>query len=94
MLQNNLISSQAVVRTIRASNSLEDAKTSWGRFLNLPGSTGSDNGDDSGGLRKRQALELDARERSAGDKRRLPPASGRYYSHEELWGRVARAFVA
>jgi len=98
MLQSNLISSTAIVRTIRASSSLENAQTAWGRFLNLPGSTGGGDNDDAGGdvggVTKRQTLELTAHEGGAGDKPRPPPSSGRYYSHEELWGRVARAFIA
>jgi hypothetical protein len=62
MLQNNLIGSQAILRTIRASSSLENSKTAWSRFLNLPGSgstgntggssgtgTGSDSGDSGSG---------------------------------------------
>jgi hypothetical protein len=98
MLQSSLISSGAVVRTIRASSSLENAQTAWGRFLNLPGSTGSDDDDDAGGdagrVGKRQTLELTAHKGGAGGEPRPPPSSGRYYSHEELWGSVARAFVA
>jgi hypothetical protein len=45
MLQNDLIGSQAVLRTIRASSSLENAQVAWGRFLNLPGEKpGADSG--------------------------------------------------
>lgn len=41
MLQNNFIDSSAVLRTIRASSSLESAQQAWSRFLNLPGSASS-----------------------------------------------------
>ncbi|KAL1793943.1 hypothetical protein ACET3X_007364 [Alternaria dauci] len=44
MLENNLITAQAVIRTIRASSSLESAATAWSRSLNLPGG-GSDDED-------------------------------------------------
>ncbi|KAF1931578.1 uncharacterized protein M421DRAFT_89868 [Didymella exigua CBS 183.55] len=45
MLQCQLISSSAVLRTIRASSTLESSQQAWSRFLNLPSRTGS--GDDS-----------------------------------------------
>ncbi|KAF2878115.1 hypothetical protein BDV95DRAFT_589090 [Massariosphaeria phaeospora] len=38
MLEANLINAPAVIRTIRASSSLESAQQAWGRLLNLPGS--------------------------------------------------------
>lgn len=41
MLQNGLIDSSAILRTIRASSSLESAQQAWSRFLNLPGYAGS-----------------------------------------------------
>lgn len=47
LLQDNLIGSQAVVRTIRASSTLENAQVAWGRFLNLPGRPA---GSEIGGL--------------------------------------------
>ncbi|KAF2640016.1 hypothetical protein P280DRAFT_518447 [Massarina eburnea CBS 473.64] len=37
LLSANLTHSQAVLRTIRASSSLEDAKGAWSRLLNIPG---------------------------------------------------------
>ncbi|EAT89464.2 hypothetical protein SNOG_02733 [Parastagonospora nodorum SN15] len=78
MLQSDLIGSQAVLRTIRASSSLENAQVAWGRFLNLPGrasagGSGSGN-DDREGARKRQLL-------------RPALADGKFYTHKELWGR-------
>jgi hypothetical protein len=97
MLQSNLISSQAILRTIRASSSLEDAQVAWGRFLNLPGradGSGSDSGSTnsgtdtgssglSSGLGKRQ-------ESAVGKTVRPPLAQGSYYTHEELWGWKAK----
>jgi hypothetical protein len=90
MLQNNLIGSQAILRTIRASSSLENSKTAWSRFLNLPGSgstgntggssgtgTGSDSGDSGSGVTRRALL-------------RPPPADGTYDTHKELWERDGR----
>lgn len=80
MLQNDLIKSAAVIRTIRASSSLEDAQQAWSRFLNLPGRVSSptrgagDSGD--AGVEKREP-----------NLTRLPPTKGRYYAHNELWGR-------
>lgn len=76
MLQGELISSPAVLRTIRASSSLESAQQAWSRFLNLPGSAGSgDTGDDTSTPSRKRSVQ------------RLPPANGRQYTHKELWGR-------
>ena len=89
MLQHSLIGSPGVLRTIRASSSLENSQVAWGRFLNLPGKAGaSDNGTTdpdasagSGGTVSRRQVGSEA---SAA---RLPPADGKYYTHKELWGR-------
>lgn len=80
MLQNDLIKGAAVIRTIRASSSLEDAQQAWSRFLNLPGRV-SGSGRDTGksgdaGIEKRKINPT-----------KSMPAKGRYYAHEELWGR-------
>jgi hypothetical protein len=100
MLQNNLIGSQAILRTIRASSSLENSKTAWSRFLNLPGSgstgntggssgtgTGSDSGDSGSG-------DSGSGDSGSGVTRRAllrpPPADGTYYTHKELWERDGR----
>jgi hypothetical protein len=80
MLQNDFIGSQAVLRTIRASSSLENAQTAFGRFLNLPGGSAGDSGDASAGKRDLGSGAI-----------RLPPAHGAYYTHAELWGRDERA---
>jgi hypothetical protein len=85
MLQSDLISSQAILRTIRASSSLENAKTAWGRFLNLPGRTA---GDNSGNTNDAGGAGVGKRDVSAGAGAMRPaPAHGAYYTHEELWGR-------
>ncbi|KAF2819770.1 hypothetical protein CC86DRAFT_306266 [Ophiobolus disseminans] len=78
MLQNELISSQAVLRTLRASSSLENAEVAWGRFLNLPGRAGAEStkgGDDA------------AQKRDIGAEGKTGHARGKYYTHKELWGR-------
>jgi hypothetical protein len=83
MLESDLINSQAIIRAIRASNSLESARQAWSSFLNLPGSVGGGEDADADGaatppsMSKRDALNLP------------PPADGRFYTHQELWGRSA-----
>ena len=37
MLEADLLNSTSILRTIRASGSLESAQVAWGRALNLPG---------------------------------------------------------
>jgi hypothetical protein len=95
MLQNDLISSQAILRTIRASSSLENAQVAWGRILNLPGSdddSGNTNaGAGSGGILHGLVKRQVASDGEAGSHLSLPPAAGRYYTHEELWGREKAA---
>lgn len=92
LLQDNLISSQAVVRTLRASSSLANGQTAWSRLLNLPGRAGNSDGDTNDAstvastLVRRQSKEHVAVD-EAGQPRRGPPTNGRYYTHEELWGR-------
>lgn len=81
MLQNELISSSSVLRTIRASSSLESAQQAWSRFLNLPGSVdGSSNTDTD--------TPASSRKRSI---HRLAPADGKHYTHKELWGRKVQS---
>lgn len=41
MLENDMLDSQSILRTIRASSSLEDAQVAWSRPLNLPGTSGT-----------------------------------------------------
>jgi hypothetical protein len=62
MLQNDLIGSQAILRTIRASSSLENAQVAWGRFLNLPGETPS---ADSGSSDAEAGLEGEVKRSSS-----------------------------
>lgn len=82
MLQGELISSSAVLRTIRASNSLESAQQAWSRYLNLPGSEASgDDGEDASASPSKRSVQ------------RLPPANGREYTHKELWGRKQQSRV-
>lgn len=88
MIQNELIGSSAVLRTIRAGSSLESAQQAWSRYLNLPQETGSsDSGDsDSGGNTPGQRIHSFSR-RSV---QRLPIPNSRLYTHKELWGRKER----
>ncbi|KZM28304.1 uncharacterized protein EKO05_0000201 [Ascochyta rabiei] len=76
MLQNELIDSSAILRTIRASGSLESAQQAWSRFLNLPGRAGgSDLSEDDTLAPGKRSVQ------------RLAPANGKQYTHKELWGR-------
>ncbi|OAL01264.1 hypothetical protein IQ06DRAFT_369350 [Phaeosphaeriaceae sp. SRC1lsM3a] len=92
MLQNELISSQAILRTIRASSSLENAQVAWGRFLNLPGrassvDSGNSDSEVGGGVSSGT---------SGPSKRRVvkpEPALGKVYTHKELWGRDRGVFL-
>ncbi|KAI4710491.1 hypothetical protein J4E89_004946 [Alternaria sp. Ai002NY15] len=88
LLESELISAQAVIRTIRASSSLESAATAWSRFLNLPGG-GSD--DDEAGSAASSSPSLPGAGRPSvlgrAEAKRPPPGNGRFYSHFELWNR-------
>jgi hypothetical protein len=87
LLEGDLISAQAVIRTIRASSSLETAATAWSRFLNLPGGGGDD--DDDAGSTSPPSLPAVERLGVLGraEAKRPLPANGRFYSHFELWNR-------
>ncbi|KAI8938248.1 hypothetical protein NX059_005908 [Plenodomus lindquistii] len=96
MLASNLIRPNAVVRTLRASSSLEDARQAWSRFLNLPGTVsapasdlgGAGAGTDSG-MSTEDVKEDDPHgvvKREAGVVR-PPLRAGERYSHQDLWGR-------
>lgn len=89
MIQNELIGSSAVLRTIRAGSSLESAQQAWSRFLNLPQDTGSsDSGDnDSGDNTPGQRIHSFSRRTV----QRLPVPNSRLYTHKELWGRRERS---
>ncbi|KAJ4303754.1 hypothetical protein N0V90_002655 [Kalmusia sp. IMI 367209] len=41
MLEANLLNSSSILRTIRASSTLESAQVAWSRALNLPGNAGA-----------------------------------------------------
>lgn len=86
MLANSLIRPNAVIRTLRASSSLEDAQQAWSRFLNLPGRVGTptvgagsgiDESDNvGGGLGKRGLVSMEGQ-----------AVGGKVKSHKDLWGR-------
>ncbi|CAN9431292.1 unnamed protein product [Alternaria alternata] len=84
MLESNLITAQAVIRTIRASSSLESASTAWSRFLNLPGG-GSD--DDDAGSASPSSTSNRPGILGRAEVQRPPPKDGRFYTHLELWNR-------
>ncbi|KAI4667321.1 uncharacterized protein J4E79_002006 [Alternaria viburni] len=88
LLESELISAQAVIRTIRASSSLESAATAWSRFLNLPGG-GSDDDDAGSAASSSPSLQGVGRSSVLGraEAKRPPPGNGRFYSHFELWNR-------
>ncbi|KAI4914676.1 hypothetical protein J4E90_004707 [Alternaria incomplexa] len=91
LLESELISAQAVIRTIRASSSLESAATAWSRFLNLPGGGGDDDDDgDAGPVSPSVPAVPGVGGRSVlarAEAKRPPPGNGRFYSHFELWNR-------
>lgn len=91
MLEDELINSQSVIRTIRASGSLEAAKVAWNRFLNLPGRIDTADQADENATR-RSVLK------SGGvTKRSKVHTPGHLFTHRELWGVRAmaeREFVA
>lgn len=91
MLQSELINAQSVIRTIRASSSLEGAKGAWSRFLNLPGiaATAAEIDGDDG-----QSLALSDGSVKKRTKAHVP---GRLFTHKELWGTrvmAEREFIA
>jgi hypothetical protein len=93
LLEGDLISAQAVVRTIRASSSLETAATAWSRFLNLPSGGSDNNDDDEAGSVSPPSLPAVERPGVLGraEAKRPPPINGRFYSHFELWNRSDKA---
>ncbi|EOA84853.1 uncharacterized protein SETTUDRAFT_20369 [Exserohilum turcica Et28A] len=78
MLDANLINAQAVIRTIRASSSLESSQTAWGRSLNLPGG-----GSDDASAERRETWPRPMTRRA--EAKRPPPKDGKFYTHQELW---------
>jgi hypothetical protein len=87
LLQNELIGSQAVIRTIRASSTLEDAKQAWSRFLNLPGRGGSTDGSDEGTTLDTPTVTTRFVEKRRVVKAAFTPTVTRLYTHQELWNR-------
>jgi hypothetical protein len=88
MIESDLITAKAVMRTIRASSSLESAGTAWSRSLNLPGS-GSDHDDDDDDAGSASPSPASNRPGILGraEVQRPPPKDGRFYTHLELWNR-------
>ncbi|CAI6334655.1 unnamed protein product [Periconia digitata] len=73
MLTADLIHGPSILRTIRASSSLEDAKVAWSRLLNIPGNDKP--------KAKREVVN------GRGFRGQKPTPTGRFYTHEELWSR-------
>lgn len=73
MLSADFIHGPSILRTTRASSSLEDAKVAWSRLLNIPGKPG----------KKRRGVGIEA----SVVERKAPIPTGRFYSHQELWSR-------
>lgn len=87
MLRSDLISSQAVLRTIRASSALENAQVAWGRFLNLPGHSSSSTSDDDDNAPRVKRRGVDEDEGGSVQVERPASRKGKFYTHQELWGR-------
>lgn len=89
MLQSNLIRPNAVIRTLRASSSLEDAQQTWSRFLNLPGTATTSAGDlgsvdtDTGTDDSNAPASHMRSKRALGA--RPPLREGEHYTHQDLW---------
>jgi len=98
MLQNNLIRANAVVRTLRASSSLEDAQQAWSRFLNLPGTATTSDGDTGNSGTGAPTADPDAPGAHTLTKRALqarpPLREGAHYTHQDLWARNKPAAAA
>ncbi|EMD66583.1 hypothetical protein COCSADRAFT_353925 [Bipolaris sorokiniana ND90Pr] len=88
MLKANLITSLAVLRTIRASSGLESAQAAWGRPLNLP----SGESDDTS-AELPETLSSSKPFTARGQLKRPPPENGRFYTHQELWNRSETQFL-
>lgn len=83
LLGNDLIQPNAVIRTIRASSTLEDAQQAWSRFLNLPGRVSSP----GGGLSGPDDSIVPSLAKKAVGSMKISPSDGKHYTHKELWGR-------
>jgi hypothetical protein len=87
LLQSGLISSQAVIRTIRANSTLEDAKQAWSRFLNLPGRGGITDEVDEHTTSDTSIVTTRSIVRRRVTKPAFTPTVTRFYTHQELWDR-------
>jgi hypothetical protein len=85
LLTSELISAQAIIRTIRGSSSLETAQTAWSRFLNLPGGSEEGEGDDAAADPAASSSPRGLFGRA--EIKRPPPKDGMFYTHQELWNR-------
>jgi hypothetical protein len=82
LLSSELISALAVIRTIRASSSMETAQTAWSRFLNLPGGSG---GDDDAAADPTASPSQSGGLFGRAEAKRPRPKNGMFYTHQELW---------
>lgn len=88
MLANNLIRPNAVIRTLRASSSLEDAQQAFSRLLNLPGTVSAPTTDLAGtGTNDSEETDSHAVKVRAVSVAEPPARQGGYFTHEDLWGR-------
>jgi hypothetical protein len=94
-----------MLRSIRASSSLEDAQQAWARVLNLPGATAARSRrwievemvetKGEGGQTKRGEDEKERRGRgSATEAFGERVQKGEFYTHKDLWGRAPVAEAA
>ncbi|KAF2711705.1 hypothetical protein K504DRAFT_475475 [Pleomassaria siparia CBS 279.74] len=77
LLEADVIDKVAVLRTIRASSSLEDAQVAWSKILNLPGTAKGSSSNDA--------------QKRAEHKTWPVQVKGGVFTHEELWGRERSA---
>jgi hypothetical protein len=89
MLSADLIHSQSVIRTIRASSSLADAQQAWARLLNLPGAANAAKRWMEVEVETNKVQHVPRETYTEGPKRPLP--MGAFYTHKDLWGRAAAA---
>jgi hypothetical protein len=81
LLEAEVLETPAVLKTIRASSSLESAQQAWGRILNLPGTESSS----SRSPERKREVEVGR------EPHRFPYIHvGSVYTHKELWGRRPR----
>lgn len=82
LLEAEVLETPAILKTIRASSSLESAQQAWGRILNLPGTESSS----SRSSERKREVEVGR------EPHRFPYVKvGSTYTHKELWGRRPKA---